>query len=153
MTAFTDREVPSDALKALFVAYTGSGQPIEQVYTYVPKITVLGLSSPNLLIISDGTDQDMKSANTNPTDFLFIFSVWIIARRDSDNYTNEQAETQLNALDKLIRQVIRDNTVIVNKWDDIQFEGRSRIDRIVREGTAFLIETRSIRVHLANGQV
>jgi hypothetical protein len=150
MTTFTDREVPSDALAALFVA-NGSWQA---VYTYIPKVTVLANTSPNLVIVSGGTAQDMRSYNTNPTDFRFLLSTWVIARRDSDNFTNAQAETQLNALDKTLRQIIRDNTNVANTWDSIQFEGGfSQVNREIFEGTAFLIETRAVIAHLADGQV
>lgn len=148
MTTFTDRETPQDALIALFVA----NNSWEAVYSYVPEVTVLANSSPNLIVVSDGTDAEMPMLNTNPTDFYFILSTWVIARRASDSFTGAQAETQLNALDRTLRQIIRDNTSNA-AWNDIQFDGRSRIERRIFEGTAFLIETRSIRVHLARGEV
>lgn len=149
MTTFTDREVPADALKALFVA-NGSW---EEVYNYIPKITVLGMSSPNLIIVSGGTSTDMPSLNTNPTDFRFVLSTWVIARRDADNFTNEQAETQLNALDKTLRQIIRDNTQNA-AWNNVQLEdGFSQVNREIFEGTAFLIETRAVIAHISRGEL
>lgn len=105
MTTYTSRETVRDALVTLFTA-DGTWQ---SVLGYEPK-TLDGLS-PVLTIISAGTDYDELSGGVNPTEFRFRARSYILVEDQNapSSWGPAQAEDKLDELEKIAREIIRDN--------------------------------------------
>ena len=103
MTTFVSREVARDALAALLVA-KGSWQT---VYAYEPQ-DIKG-HSPVATIRSLGTSYS-NTFNISPTSFDVLVTNWVLLSdsEDPSAWGPAQAEDQLDALDKALREVVKD---------------------------------------------
>lgn len=110
MTTFVTRETTRDALTALFTA-TNKWQ---KVFGYIPTEDNINGQSPILIIISDGTNQEMSMLETNKSIYYFSCSTWV---RMSDTelggtFGHANAEDTLDSLDKEFRQTIRNSPML-----------------------------------------
>ena len=152
MTTFQTRELIRDDLVTLFTA-NGSWQ---SVYGYFPGTNEMKGKTPVLVIRSRGTSQDMAGAVTNPTAYRFVLSSFVLAysENSADNWTSDDAEDKLDELDKVLRQVIRDNAGGGSYADRFEFEpGYSQVDDIIIEGLPYIVESRGIIARLVRGAV
>jgi len=150
MTTFQSREAVRDELGTLFTA-DGSWQ---EVYNHFPSVDEIKGKTPVLIIRSRGTQQDMANLNTNPATYRLLLSSWVLAYSSSDGWTSANAEDKLDELDKVLRQVIRDNAGGGSNADLYRFEpGMSQVDDVIIEGIPYIVETRAILVDLVNGAI
>ena len=150
MTTFQSREAVRDELGTLFTS-AGNWQ---EVYNHFPSVDEMKGKTPILIIRSRGTDQDMANLNTNPATYRFLLSSWVLAFSDSDSWTSANAEDKLDELDKVLRQVIRDNAGGGSNADLYRFEaGLSQVDDVIIEGMPYIVETRAILADLVNGAI
>lgn len=150
-TQFTSRELVRDELVSKFVA-NGAWQA---VYGYFPATKTFVGRSPILIIRSRGTSQDMAGEFTNPSSYRFLISSWVIAGSPTDtSITSAIAEDELDNLDKIVRQVIRDNAGGMTTANLLRFEaGQSQVDDIIIEGNPYIVETRAIYADLVKGAI
>lgn len=156
MTTFTTRELVRDALVSLFTANaTGAGQ-FQAIYGYFPSVNEILQASPLLIIRARGTAQEFKVQETNPTSYRILFTTMVLAYdgNASPVWTSALAEDKLDDLDRLVRQVVRDNASNAN-WSVITPEdGFSTVDDvIIGKGSPYLIESRAFIVRLPKGTV
>lgn len=148
MTTFQTRELVRDELVTLFTA-NGSWQA---VYGYAPSVDEIAGQSPILVIRSRGTQTTMAGVLTNPTQYRFSLTNMVIA--DKVAQTSASAEDQLDTLDRVMRQVIRDNAGGGTYADNFLFEGGfSEVQDMIIGGQAYIVERRFIIASLANGAV
>lgn len=146
-TTFQSRELVRDELAALFVA-DGSYQ---ETYGYAPSVNEIMGKTPVLVIRSRGTSQGFEGVWNNPVTYRFSFASWVLATSEPDNWTSANAEDKLDELDKVIRQVIRDNVSLTNATN-LRFEpGFSQVVDLTPEGVPYIVETRFILADLPSG--
>lgn len=150
-TTFLSREAVRDEIAAFFVA-DGSWQ---NVYGYFPGVDDIKGKTPICIIRSRGTQMNMQGVVTNPTQYRFLISSWVLAysANSADSYTSATAEDKLDELDKVVRQLIRDNTTGTNYNNLLLDGGFSEVDDVIIEGVPYIVETRSVTAHLYNGAV
>lgn len=150
VTTFTSRELVRDELAALFVA-NGSWQ---NVYHQGASLNSFSGKSPILIIRSRGTAQEFANLENNPTSYRFLLSSWVLAYRASDSWDNTEAEDKLDELDKVVRQVIRNNAGSMTTANILYFEeGMSQVDDVIIEGLGYIVETRAVIAHLSRGAI
>jgi hypothetical protein len=148
LTTFTSRELVRDEIASFFVT-DGSFQ---EVYQYFPSVAEIKGKTPVLIIRSRGTEQDFSGLNTNPTSYRFLLTTFILAFSDDDSWSSSDAEDSLDDLDKVIRQVIRDNAGGGTYADNYRFEGGfSDVNDIMVEGLPYIVETRAVVADLPKG--
>lgn len=149
VTQFTSRELVRDELVSKFVA---NGAWVG-VYGYEPSVDEVKGTSPFLIIRSRGTSQDMSGEFTNKTGYRFTVSSWVVASSPTDNtITSAIAEDELDNLDKIVRQVIRDNAGGMTTSDYLAFEdGVSQVSDVIVNGLPYMVETRAIFAYLNKG--
>ena len=147
-TTFTSRELVRDALAALFVA-NGSWQ---EVYQYHPSVNEIENKTPFLVIRSAGTQQDMANEWTNKVTYRFAIISYVLAYSASDNWTSALAEDKVDELDKVIRQVIRNNAGSMATCDDLLLDnGLSQPQDVILEGVPYIRESRFVSAYLQAG--
>lgn len=147
-TTFQSRKLVRDELVTLFAA-NGSWQ---EVYGYFPSAALAAGRTPVLMIRSRGTRQDMAGVWINPASYRFLLSSFVLAYSSSDSWTSANAEDKLDELDKVLRQVIRDNVGSLTYADNLRFEeGFSDVSDIDLGGNPYIVETRAILVDLPSG--
>ena len=110
-TTFVTRETARDALTSLFT----TSAKWQKVFGYIPTENDIGGQSPFLVVVSNGTRQEMAGQNANKSTYYFSCSTWV-RMSDEDlggSFGFDDAEDLLDALDKEFRQVIR-NTVMLD---------------------------------------
>jgi hypothetical protein len=149
-TTFQSREAVRDELVALFTA-DGSWQ---DVYGYYPAVSEMKGRSPIMLIRSQGTQQDMAGQDTNPSSYSFLLTTWVLAYSEDGGWTSADAEDQLDTLDRVTRQIIRDNADGGTNASQYRFEaGFSNRSDLILEGVPYIIESRTIIADLPRGAV
>lgn len=150
-TTFQSREAVRDELVTLFTS-NGSWQA---VYGYFPGTDAFVGLSPILTIQSMGTEQDMAGQDTNPASYRFVITSWVLAFSEDGSWTAAQAEDKVDELDKVTRQVIRNNAGGGTNADQYRFEaGMSEVRRIpVAGGPPYIVESRFILADLPKGSV
>lgn len=153
MTTFISPQATREAIAALYTAYSGSGQPLERVFSNWPKVGEAKGLSPFLMVVDDFTEQDMAGLNTNPTQFGFVIAVFVLSGSPTDTTINRaDAADELGNINRLIRQVIRDNAGNAN-WDSIRFEGRATVKNINFEDLPYMIQDFHVVTKLAHGAI
>jgi hypothetical protein len=148
MTTFQSRELVRDELVALFVS-DGSWQ---DVYGYYPAVSEIKGRSPVLIVRSAGTQQSMAGLHTNPASYSFLLTTWVLAYSEDGNWTSADAEDKLDDLDRVLRQVIRDNAMGGTYATQYRFDGGfSNRDDLILEGVPYIVETRTIFADLPRG--
>jgi hypothetical protein len=149
-TTFQDPELVRDELVALFIA-DGSWQ---QVYGYMPAGSELVGLSRFLVIRRRGTLQQSSGQWTNPVDYRFAITSFVLAYSDIDSWTSAQAEDKLDELDQKIRQIIRTNMGDFTNCDIIAIEDSfSEVRDITIENKPYIAEARFVIAKLVNGAV
>lgn len=150
MTTFQSRELVRDELQTLFNA-NGSWQA---VYNYTPGYSVIAGLSPVLTIVSAGTSQQFANLHTNPTSYRFEIVNYVVSSSESDaTVTTTAAEDKLDALDKTIRQVVRDNTNLTNA-NNLRFdENYSTVERGAIGNKPYIRETYILYADLSRGAI
>jgi len=148
-TTFQSRELVRDQLVSLFTA----NNSWQEVYGYMPSVEELLGKTPFLIIRSKGTSQEMSGVETNKASYRFILSSWVLAGGKNDaSVTSSAAEDDLDTLDKVLRQVIRDNTGTITYGNIIRFEsGYSEVSDVIVQGLSYITESRFILVDLPRG--
>lgn len=150
MTTFQTREAVRDELVSLFQT-NGSWQV---VYGHFPSVAETEGKTPILVIRSRGTSQVFAGEHTNPAQYRFLISSFVLAYSEDDSWTSANAEDKLDELDKVVRQVIRDNAGGGTYADNFLFEeGFSDVSDIVIEGLPYIVETRVLVATLSRGAV
>lgn len=150
VTTFTSRELVRDELVTLFVA-NGSWQ---EVYGYAPSVDELSGKTPILVIRSRGTIQNFANLETNPVTYRFVISSAVLAYSASDSWNSANAEDKLDELDKVVRQVIRNNAGSLTYGVNMRFETAvSEVSDPIREGLPYILESRFVLVDLPRGAI
>ncbi len=143
MTTFQSRELVRDELVALFVA----NNTWNNVYGYFPSAAELVGKTPVLMIRSRGTQQQMAALHTNKASYRFFLTTFVAI------VTGAVAEDEIDTLDKVLRQVIRDNTSLTNA-NNIRFASDySDVSDVEVGGKPYILETYTIYADLASGSV
>ncbi len=147
-TTFQSREAVRDELVALFTANASW----QAVYGYFPGAKVLAGLSPVLIIRSRGTQQEMAGVWDNKTSYRFILTSWVAAGSETDSsITSAIAEDELDNLDKVLRQVIRNASVLVN-MDSLEFASEfSEVSDVLIANIPYIMETHTIIANLYKG--
>lgn len=147
-TTFPSRELVRDELVSKFTA-TNAWQ---EVYGYHPSVNEIQDKTPFLVIRSAGTEQNMANEWTNKAIYRFAVISYVIAYRASDNWTSAHAEDKLDDLDRLVRQVVRDNAGSMTTCDDLLLDnGLSQPQDVILEGLPYIRESRFISAYLQAG--
>lgn len=147
-TTFQSREAVRDELAALFTA-NGSWQA---VYNYMPGYSVIAGLSPALTILSAGTRQQFAGVWNNPVSYRFEITCYVVSGSESDaTVTSAVAQDEQDTLDKVIRQVIRDNVQLTN-GDNMRFgDDYSNVERGSIGNQPYIRETYTVYVDLPKG--
>jgi hypothetical protein len=152
VTTFQSRKLVRDELVALFIAsgfWTVSA--VNNVYGYFPSANEIGGKSPLLVILSDGTRQEMSGAWSNKASYAFRCITLVLADSDSDSWTSANAEDRLDELDRAFRQVIRSAASLTNA-DSLRFdEGYSERIDVNLGGKPYIREERRIFADVIKG--
>lgn len=147
-TTFTSRELVRDEITTKF---TNNGA-WQEVYGYHPSVNELENKTPFLVIRSAGTSLEMRNEWTNKTVYRFAIISYVLAYSASDNWTSANAEDKLDELDKVVRQVIRDNTASMATCDRLELDnGLSQPQDVIIEGVPYIRESRFVSAHLEAG--
>jgi hypothetical protein len=124
MTANTaNRETIRDAFATLLqTALTGTGKPVYAVYNYLKGVITIEDGSPLVMVTSGGTARQRAGIGDARWNSYFILQVFTFIR-DADaanNWTEQNVEDALDAIDKAIADVVADNRNNAN-WNDIRF--------------------------------
>lgn len=156
MTTFTSRELVRDALVTIFKASAKGANQFKEIYGYAPSANEILASSPLLVIRGTGTLQEMNMQETNPTRYRLVLSVMVRSYDDSVTPALDSAwaEDKIDDLDRLVRQIIRNNTQNA-AWNTMDFdeEFSQKDDVIVGKGVPYIIESRSVIIKLPIGSV
>ena len=150
-TTFQSREAVRDELVTLFTN-NGSWQ---EVYGYAPDLNEVIGKTPILIIRSEGTSQRMEGDETNPASYQFAITTWVLAYSEDGNWTSANAEDKIDELDKVVRQVIRNNAGGGSNADQYRFDpAQSEVgDVILHGGVPYMVESRLIYADLPRGAV
>lgn len=148
-TTFKTRELVRDELVALFVA-NGSWQ---DVYGYKAANTEISGRSPVLTLVATGTRQRFENLDTNPASYRFEIINYVMSSSDSDaSVTTSVAEDELDNLDKVIRQIIRNNAGSLTNASNLYFDDNySNVERGAIGNTPYIRETYVIFADLPGG--
>ncbi len=143
MTTYTSRETVRDALQVIFDA----DATWQDVFGYEPK--TLGGHTPVMTITSAGTDYEELSAGVNPTDFRFRLRSYVLVedQNDPDAWGPDEAEDKLDEIDKLTREVIRDNTP-TGSYGISREDGFSSPSWIAEKGLLYRFEDVFVIAHI-----
>jgi hypothetical protein len=112
--------------------------------------------SPLLMIRGRGTGQTTPNFYTNPTFYRIILTTMVLAydANSSPVWTSALAEDKLDDLDRLVRQIIRNNTQNA-AWNVLEFEESPSIveDVIVGKGVPYIVESRAVLARLSSGAI
>lgn len=144
MTTLLSRKTARDALVALFTAqdlWEGG------VFGYVPKDSAVKGKSPVMFITSFGTDQTMAGRNLNPATYTFTVWSMVLSSTPDESQTESLAEDDLDNLDRVVRQVVRDNSGALGSNLILGFsDGRSRTFFLPIGGEKYIVEQFQITV-------
>jgi len=147
VTTLVTRETIRDGLVTLATA-TGKWQA---VYGYVPKDNAVRGQSPFLVILSLGTLQSMESEGKNPAEYSLSVMSHVLMN-DKGSWTEANAEDKLDELDKVLRQLIRDNASGSSYCDAFTFlASPSQTDFVMIGGEQYRTEARVIIGHHYSG--
>ena len=149
VTSFTSRELVRDELVALFT----SNNSWQEVYGYFPSVNEVANKTPFLVITSSGTIQSFGGMETNKVSYRFTLSSWVLAYSASDNWTSANAEDKLDDLDKVLRQVIRNNMGSLTYANLLRFDGGSEVRRVEFENMPYLLEARTLIADVIRGAI
>ena len=151
-TTFITRKTARDALITLFT----SNNNWQKVFGYLPTEDEIKAQSPLLIIVSNGTRQEMSGVNFNKSDYSFVCTTWV---KMSDielggTFGHDDAEDKLDALDREFRQVIRNTVALDSGKAHINFsDGQSNTNTVEAEyGQLYRVETYMITVSYPAGQ-
>jgi hypothetical protein len=146
-TTFVSREQTRDGLVTLFDA----NAVWQVVYGYVPKATSIDGQWPFLIVTSAGTEQDMAGESLNPTKYTFA-CVSFVLTDDEGTWNEDDAEDKLDEIDKIFRQIIRDNAAGGAFADALTFaDSQSRTDYMTIGGVGYRTEEWIITAHHYGG--
>lgn len=147
-TTFITREIARDALVALYT----TDNSWDLVFGYIPSADEIGKRSSFLAVSSAGTDPKMSGLDMNPTKYHFALRSFIRVS-DTDqggSWTEADCENRLDELDRVVRQVIRDNPGSGN-YNYIFLEGPSTTGYQVLGGIEYRVEERTIIANYPSG--
>lgn len=145
-TTFQSRELVRDELVALFTA-NGNWQ---NVYGYVPAVSAFESKYPILLIRGRGTEQRLNNQDNNPALYRMVLINYVLAD-SAGGITSATAEDELDRLDKIIRQVIRDNAGSLTTADNLYFDGSSEVIDVKVGNVPYIQEIYTVMAHLSSG--
>lgn len=153
-TTFTNRKTVRTGLTGLFTAYNTATPLWAQIYSYVVPVKSFLGKSPILTILSDASETEMKNSETNPTDFTFAITSFVLVYRASDNWSSPDAADKIDDIDTVIRQIIRNNAGgISGACNSLRFSGGSQTSYESKEGFLYQVETRNVIARLASGVI
>ena len=153
MTTFTSPQASREAIAALFTAYTGSGQPLQQVFSNWPKTKEAKGISPFIMVVDEFTEQQMNTQNVNRTRFGFVVAAFVLCAKESDGTINRaDALDELGNINRVIRQVIRGGVGASSNWDNLGFEGRAQVENFNFDGLLYVTQPFVVVARLPRGQ-
>lgn len=153
-TNFTSRKTVRDALTALFTTYNTATPLWAEVYKHVVPIKDFAGRSPILRILPDGSEKRFNNEWTNPTEFRFEISNYVLVYRARDNWSSDDATDKIDECEEVISQIIRDNAGgIANACNQLRFAGASDVTYDMKEGTLYAIETFTVIADLFSGAI
>jgi hypothetical protein len=94
----------------------------------------------------------MANLNTNPTSYQFLCVSFVLADSDSDNWTAALASDKVDELDKVFRQVVRNNTASLTTCNLLNFGDGFSVRRDVNfGGSPYITEERTLIAELRSG--
>lgn len=154
-TTFTNRKTVRNALTALFTAYNTATPTWAEIYKHLVPVKDFAGRSPILRILSDGSQTRFNNEFTNPTQFRFEISSFVLVYRASDNWSSPDTADKIDDLNTLIRQIIRNNAGgIASACDQLRLEDSpSQVAYDMREGRLYAVETITVIADLFNGAI
>lgn len=148
-TTFQDVDLVIAELVTLF----GANNSWEAEFGYFPGVNAIKGYSPVLIIEDEGTRTRFAAEETNPVSYRIRVSSWVIAYIAGER-TVAQATTQRRALNKTIRQVVRDNAGSLTNANLLHFADEfSSVDTLLVEGVPYMVETFMLQADLARGAI
>lgn len=148
VTTFTSRELVRDELVSLFTA----NNSWQAVYGYIPAVNVFEGMTPILVIRSRGSLQNFANLETNPASYQFGIVSYVRAY-SAGEISSAQAEDKLDDLDKVVRQVIRDNAGSMTTAINLRFDGASEVRDIDIGSVPYMAEARILIADLPRGAI
>jgi hypothetical protein len=146
-TTFQDVDLVVTEIAGLFTT-NGSWQT---VFDYFPGVDAIKGYTPVLIVDDNGVATDFANLFTNPVEYRLTVQSWVIAYIEGE-WTVNQATAKRRELNKVIRQIIRDNAGGTTYTDSLRFEdGFSERSSVIFEGLPYLIERFGVIARLNSG--
>lgn len=147
-----NRETARDALYALLnAALVGTGKPCDKVFGYLEGN--IGTPVSAVVLTSAGSERNRTDPGQQTFDTWLYFDVWVfVLYNDGASWTEADGEDKRDLIEKTIADVVQDNTVSTNVWDDLQFVGRTTATDVqLDSGITYFVEQIPLRVHVFQG--
>lgn len=120
---------------------------VEALYSY--QKTQFSEGMPVVRVMSAGSLRPPSIAAGNATRFYFVVQVWVLFSEIDGNWTEENADDTLDAIETEIADWVDQNQQVVGYWKTVQYAQRSTTRIIEEDGEAWLVEDipLEIRVH------
>jgi hypothetical protein len=142
-----DRATARAQIAALLNAgLVGSGKPAQAVYAY--RVGDFGGQSPIVVVTSDGSKRAKKAqaVRTN-TVFKFLVIVFVVYSTQDGSWTESDAETRLDLLERNITEILLENDTVSGQWDQLS-RGESQTDDVEIGGVMYRREIIPLEVSL-----
>lgn len=142
-----DRATVRGQLAALLTTgLVGTGKPVQAVYSY--RIGDFGGRSPIVIVTSDGSDRSkLAQVSRAKTTFSFIVYVFVVYNTMDGNWTEGDAETRLDLIEKTISQIVIENDSVPGQWA-ILSRSESKTDDVELGGALYRREIIPVEVTL-----
>ncbi len=141
------RRIARDALADLLsAALTGVGNPAQAFYGY-PVKDFQG-QSPTVILASSSSRRDQEAIATRREANLY-YDIRIFVRHVDTNWTEQDAENALDAIEAAIDEVIAANRC-TDDWRWIEYDGQTSTDIVPVGGMDFRYERIPLRIEVGH---
>ena len=142
----TNREVARDKLVALLTTALVASNKAHAVYSgKVAKFE----GSPVVVVTSSASLRERKYQGDKAWHNWFAYNIWVFV---SYAMGDQEAEDRLDLLEKMIADVVMDNTYLSGFWDIVEFSEPTDVaNDVVIGGKAYRREIGPIRVRVGHG--
>ena len=147
-----NRETVRDALATLLnTALVGTGKPADKTFGYLAGD--LGTPVAAVVVTSAGTERNRTDPGQQTFDVWVYLDVLVyVLYNDGASWTESQGEDKRDLIEKTIADVVQDNTVSENVWDDLQYDGRTTATEVeVEGGVTYFVERIPLKAHVYQG--
>lgn len=153
-TNFTSRKTARDALTLLFTTYNTATPLWAEVYPRIVPVKDFAGRSPILRILPKGSERQFSNEWTNPTEFRFEITNFVLVYRARDNWSSNDATDKIDECDEVISQIIRNNAGgITGACNQLRFINASSVSYDMKEGCLYAIEAFTVIADLFSGAI